>query len=146
LPAQNPEFFSSELFYTNMKRAIHSHQAPAAIGPYSQAITSGNLAPTLIALSGQLGIDPGTGNLVSGEVREQTVQALKNVEAILKEAGYSLKNVVKTTVFLADMSDFAAMNEIYAGFFTEPFPARSTVAVKSLPKNALVEIEALAFC
>jgi 2-iminobutanoate/2-iminopropanoate deaminase len=124
-----------------MKQAIYSNQAPAAIGPYSQAVNSGKLT----VLSGQLGIDPGSGNLVSGGVKEQTVQVFKNIEAILQEAGHSLKDVVKTTVFLADMSDFTAMNEIYAGFFTEPYPARSTVAVKSLPKNALVEIEVLVF-
>jgi 2-iminobutanoate/2-iminopropanoate deaminase len=125
----------------HMKKAIHSSQAPAAIGPYSQAVCAGNLT----VLSGQLGIDPATASLVPGGIREQTVQAFKNMEAILNTAGHSLKDVVKTTVFLADMSDFTAMNDVYAGFFTEPFPARSTVAVKSLPKNALVEIEALVF-
>ncbi|MDR2628018.1 MAG: RidA family protein [Dysgonamonadaceae bacterium] len=124
-----------------MKKAIHSPQAPAAIGPYSQAVGSAHLT----VLSGQLGIDPHTGHLVAGGVKEQTEQVLKNIAAILKESGHSQEDVVKTTVFLTDMSDFAAMNEVYARFFTEPFPARSTVAVRSLPKNALVEIEVLVF-
>jgi 2-iminobutanoate/2-iminopropanoate deaminase len=124
-----------------MKKVIQSLCAPAAIGPYSQAICIGNM----LVLSGQLGIDANTGQLVAGGIKEQTSQVLKNIDAILKEAGKSPKDVVKTTVFLASMSDFADMNEIYAGFFTEPFPARSTVAVQSLPKNALVEIEILAY-
>ena len=126
---------------TIMKQRINTEKAPAAIGPYSQAIDSGN---GLIFVSGQLPIDPATGAFPEGGVQAQTRQSLTNAKAILEEAGLSLANVVKTTVFLADMGDFAAMNEIYAQFFTEPFPARSAVAVKTLPKNALVEIECIA--
>ena len=126
---------------TIMKQRINTEKAPAAIGPYSQAIDSGT---GLIFVSGQLPIDPATGAFPEGGVKEQTRQSLTNAKAILEEAGLSLANVVKTTVFLADMGDFAAMNEIYAQFFTEPFPARSAVAVKTLPKNALVEIECIA--
>ena len=126
---------------TIMKQRINTEKAPAAIGPYSQAIDSGT---GLIFVSGQLPIDPATGAFPEGGVQAQTRQSLTNAKAILEEAGLSLANVVKTTVFLADMGDFAAMNEIYAQFFTEPFPARSAVAVKTLPKNALVEIECIA--
>lgn len=120
-----------------MKKVIATKNAPAAIGPYSQAIEAGNM----LFASGQLGIDPATGNFVEGGVKEQTVQAFKNVHAILAEAGYSIDQVVKTTVFLADMADFATMNEVYASQFEGAFPARSAVAVKTLPKNGLVEIE-----
>ena len=123
-----------------MKKVLATTQAPAAIGPYSQGISAGNMT----FLSGQLGIDPATGDFVTNEVKGQTEQSLKNVQAILKETGLTLKQVVKTTVFLADMNDFAAMNEMYATFFEEPYPARSTIAVKTLPKNALVEIEVIA--
>lgn len=123
-----------------MKKVISTTNAPAAIGPYSQAIQHGNM----LFASGQLGIDPATGNFVEGGVTEQTIQAFKNVHAILQAAGYSIDDVVKTTVFLADMGDFAAMNEIYAAQFTGDFPARSAVAVKTLPKNGLVEIEFIA--
>ena len=126
---------------TIMKQRINTEKAPAAIGPYSQAIDSGT---GLIFVSGQLPIDPATGAFPEGGVQAQTRQSLTNTKAILEEAGLSLANVVKTTVFLADMGDFAAMNEIYAQFFTDPFPARSAVAVKTLPKNALVEIECIA--
>lgn len=126
---------------TIMKQRINTEKAPAAIGPYSQAIDSGT---GLIFVSGQLPIDPATGTFPEGGVQAQTRQSLTNAKAILEEAGLSLANVVKTTVFLADMGDFAAMNEIYAQFFTDPFPARSAVAVKTLPKNALVEIECIA--
>ena len=126
---------------TIMKQRINTEKAPAAIGPYSQAIDSGT---GLIFVSGQLPIDPATGAFPEGGVQAQTRQSLTNAKAILEEAGLSLANVVKTTVFLADMGDFAAMNEIYAQFFTDPFPARSAVAVKTLPKNALVEIECIA--
>lgn len=124
----------------NMK-PISTDNAPAAIGPYSQAIDSGK---GLIFLSGQIPVDPATGAFAEGGIKEQTRQSLLNAEAILKAAGLSLSNVVKTTVFLADMGDFAAMNEVYAQFFKEPFPARSAVAVKALPKGALVEIECVA--
>lgn len=122
-------------------KPIQSDKAPAAIGPYSQAISSG---AGLVFVSGQLPIDPATGAFPEGGVKEQTHQSLTNAAAILEAAGLSLKNVVKTTVFLADMADFAAMNEVYAQFFTAPFPARSAVAVKTLPKGALVEIECIA--
>ena len=124
-----------------MKQRINTDNAPAAIGPYSQAIDSGT---GLIFVSGQLPIDPATGAVPEGGVQEQTRQSLTNAKAILEAAGLGLANVVKTTVFLADMGDFAAMNEIYAQFFSEPFPARSAVAVKTLPKGALVEIECIA--
>ena len=121
-------------------KAISTKKAPAAIGPYSQAIQVGNLVYT----SGQIPINPATGTFVEGGIKEQTRQSLSNVRAILGEAGLSMANVVKTTVFLADMADFAEMNAVYAEFFAEPYPARSAVAVKSLPKGALVEIEVVA--
>ena len=123
-----------------MKKAISTTKAPAAIGPYSQAIKVGNLVYT----SGQIPIDPATGNFVEGGIKEQTRQSLSNVKAILEEAGLTMANVVKTTVFMADMNDFADMNAVYAEFFAEPYPARSAVAVKTLPKGALVEIEVVA--
>ncbi|MBP5345125.1 MAG: RidA family protein [Bacteroidales bacterium] len=123
-----------------MKKAISTTKAPAAIGPYSQAIKVGNLVYT----SGQIPIDPATGNFVEGGIKEQTRQSLTNVKAILEEAGLTMKNVVKTTVFMADMADFADMNAVYSEFFAEPYPARSAVAVKTLPKGALVEIEVVA--
>ena len=121
-------------------KVISTKQAPAAIGPYSQAIQVGNLVYT----SGQIPIDPSTGAFVEGGIKEQTRQSLTNVKAILEEAGLSMSNVVKTTVFMADMGDFAEMNAVYAEFFSEPYPARSAVAVKTLPKGALVEIEVVA--
>ena len=121
-------------------KAISTKKAPAAIGPYSQAIQVGNL----IYASGQIPIDPTTGAFVEGGIKEQTRQSLTNVKAILEEAGLSMGDVVKTTVFLADINDFADMNSVYAEFFTEPYPARSAVAVKALPKGALVEIEVIA--
>ncbi|MBO7137345.1 MAG: RidA family protein [Bacteroidaceae bacterium] len=123
-----------------MKEVISTKQAPAAIGPYSQAIRVGNLVYT----SGQIPINPATGVFVEGGIKEQTRQSLTNVKAILEKVGLSMSNVIKTTVFMADMSDFADMNVVYAEFFTEPFPARSAVAVKSLPKGALVEVEVVA--
>jgi len=123
-----------------MKQVINTSTAPAAIGPYSQAILVGNLVYT----SGQIPIDPATGSFIEGGIKAQTHQSLNNVQAILSEAGLSMSNVIKTTVFMADMNDFAAMNEVYAEFFTEPYPARSAVAVKTLPKGALVEIEVIA--
>ena len=123
-----------------MKKVINTNQAPAAIGPYSQAIKVGNLVYT----SGQIPINPATGNFVEGGIKEQTRQSLTNIKAILEEAGLSMNNVVKTTVFLADMNDFADMNSVYAEFFAEPYPARSAVAVKTLPKGAIVEIEVVA--
>ena len=122
-------------------KPISTEKAPAAIGPYSQAIDSG---AGLIFLSGQLPIDPATGAFPEGGIEAQTRQSILNAEAILRAAGLTLSHVVKTTVFLADMGDFAAMNEVYARFFQPPFPARSAVAVKTLPKGALVEIECIA--
>ena len=121
-------------------KAISTKKAPAAIGPYSQAIRVGNLVYT----SGQIPIDPATGAFVEGGIREQTRQSLTNVRAILSEAGLAMSDVVKTTVFMADMNDFAEMNGVYAEFFAEPYPARSAVAVKTLQKGALVEIEVVA--
>ena len=121
-------------------KAIHTNNAPAAIGPYSQAIEVNGF----VFASGQIPIDPATGDFVEGGIKEQTKQALTNSGNILKEAGTDLSHVVKTTVYMADMGDFAAMNEIYAQFFNEPYPARSAVAVKALPKGALVEVEVLA--
>ena len=123
-----------------MKKVISTTKAPAAIGPYSQAIQVGNLIYT----SGQIPIDPATGSFVEGGIKEQTRQSLINVKAILEDAGLTMDNVVKTTVFMADMNDFADMNAVYAEFFAEPYPARSAVAVKTLPKGALVEIEVVA--
>ena len=123
-----------------MKEVINTKAAPAAIGPYSQAIKVGNLVYT----SGQIPIDPTTGSFVEGGIKEQTRQSLTNVKAVLEEAGLTMANVIKTTVFMADMNDFADMNAVYAEFFTEPYPARSAVAVKTLPKGALVEIEVVA--
>ena len=122
-------------------KPISTNKAPAAIGPYSQGVDSGT---GLVFLSGQLPIDPSTGAFPEGGIKEQTRQSILNAKAILEAAGLGLQNVVKTTVFLADMADFAAMNEVYAHFFTQPFPARSAVAVKTLPKCALVEIECIA--
>jgi len=121
-------------------KAISTEKAPAAIGPYSQAIQVGNLVYT----SGQIPIDPATGMIVTGGIKEQTLQSLTNVKAILEEVGLTMSNVLKTTVFMADMGDFADMNSVYAEFFTEPYPVRSAVAVKTLPKGALVEIEVIA--
>ena len=123
-----------------MKKVISTSKAPAAIGPYSQAIQVGNL----VFASGQIPIDPATGSFVAGGVKEQARQSLTNVKAILEEVGLTMSNVVKTTVFMADMNDFADMNSVYAEFFSEPYPARSAVAVKTLPKGALVEIEVIA--
>ena len=121
-------------------QAIHTEKAPKAIGPYSQAIKVGNL----VFASGQVPIVPATGEFVEGGIKEQTRQALTNAQNILKAAGTDLAHVVKTTVYLDSMDDFAAMNEVYAEFFSQPFPARSAVAVEKLPKGALVEVEVLA--
>jgi 2-iminobutanoate/2-iminopropanoate deaminase len=123
-----------------MKKIIATAHAPAAIGPYSQAVRAGNL----LFVSGQLGLDPRTGNLVQGGVSQQTLQAFDNIRAILAEAGYTTANIVKTTVFLTDMADFATVNEVYAAQFEGDFPARSAVAVKTLPKDGQVEIEVIA--
>ena len=124
-----------------MKKVISTSKAPAAIGPYSQAIQVGNL----VFASGQIPIDPATGSFVAGGVKEQARQSLTNVKAILDEAGLTLDNVVKTTVFLADMNDFAAFNEVYGRYFVS-LPARSCVAVKELPKHVLCEVETVAVC
>lgn len=120
-------------------KTIHTNQAPAAIGPYSQAIQTGNMLFT----SGQVPLCPETGNVVGNTIEEQATQVMKNISAILKEAGTDFNHVVKTTCFLADMNDFAAFNEIYADYFTGK-PARSCVAVKTLPKNVLCEVEVIA--
>ena len=121
-------------------KSISTNQAPAAIGPYSQAIEANGF----IYASGQLPIDPATGAFPEGGIKEQTRQSILNAQAILKEAGADLSNVVKTTVLLADIADFGAMNEVYASFFNAPYPARSAFAVRDLPKGALVEIEMIA--
>ena len=121
-------------------KAIHTEKAPAAIGPYSQAIEVNGLVYT----SGQIPVDPATGEFAEGGIKEQTRQSLTNVKNILEQAGTDMSKVVKTTVFLNDMNDFAAMNEVYAQFFQQPYPARSAVAVEKLPKGALVEIEVVA--
>lgn len=121
-------------------KAIHTEKAPAAIGPYSQAIEVNGFVYT----SGQLPVDPATGEFAPGGIKEQTHQSLTNIKSILEQAGTSMNNVIKTTVFLNDMNDFAAMNEVYAQFFQQPYPARSAVAVEKLPKGALVEIEVVA--
>ena len=144
---QQEDFYTSEESSNNniksnnrMKKVIKTSLAPAAIGPYSQAIQKGDF----LFASGQLGMDPITGDFVNGGVKEQAVQVFKNIKAILSEAGYTFDEIVKTTVFLADMTDFATVNEVYASQFAGDFPARSAVAVKTLPKNGLVEIEIIA--
>ncbi len=123
-----------------MKKQINTAAAPAAIGPYSQAIEANGI----VFVSGQLPIDPATGAFAEGGIKELTRQSLTNMKAILAEAGLTMANVVKTTVFLADIADFAEMNEVYASFFEGVCPARSAVAVKTLPKEARVEIECIA--
>lgn len=124
-----------------MSEIIETVNAPAAIGPYSQAVLAGNM----LYISGQLPIDPKTGAIASENVQVQTEQSLKNICAILTEAGYSCSDVVKTTVLLSDISDFTAMNEVYAKFFKEKCPARAAFSVKDLPKGARVEIEVVAY-
>jgi 2-iminobutanoate/2-iminopropanoate deaminase len=122
------------------RHAVSTTGAPAAIGPYSQGIASGEL----VFCSGQLGLDPATGDLVDGGVEAQAERALRNLAAVLDAAGATFDDVVKTTIFLADIGDFAAVNAVYAGFMPDPPPARSTFAVGALPKGGLVEIEAIA--
>ena len=122
------------------RQAVSTNGAPAAIGPYSQGITSGDL----VFCSGQLGLDPATGNMVDGGVEAQAERALRNVGAVLDAAGVGMGDIVKTTLFLANMDDFAAVNAIYATFMPDPPPARSTFAVSALPKGGLIEIEAIA--
>ena len=121
-------------------KVLHTEKAPAAIGPYSQAIEANGM----VFASGHIPLDPATGEVVEGGIKEQTRQALTNAAGVMEAAGLTLANVVKTTVFMADMNDFAAMNEVYSTFFSEPFPARSAVAVKALPKGVLVEVECIA--
>lgn len=121
-------------------KVISTSKAPAAIGPYSQAIHAG----TLVFVSGQLPVDPATGEFAEGGIKELTRQSLTNMKYILESEGLTMGHVVKTTVFLADMADFAEMNEVYAEFFAQPYPARSAVAVKTLPKGARVEVECIA--
>lgn len=121
-------------------KAIHTDKAPKAIGPYSQAIEAGGL----VFVSGQLPVNPTTGEFAEGGIKEQTRQSLANAQQVLQAAGTDLSRVVKTTVFLSDMDNFGAMNEVYAEFFSQPFPARSAFAVRTLPKGALVEIECIA--
>lgn len=123
-----------------MKQIVETKSAPQAIGPYSQAV----VAAGLVFASGQIPIDPQTGQFVEGGIAEQTEQVMKNLSALLEAAGTKLERVVKTTVFLADMNDFAAMNEVYGRFFTEKPPARATVEAARLPRDARVEIEAIA--
>ena len=123
-----------------MNKAIHTENAPAAIGPYSQAIRAGST----VYVSGQLPIDPATGAFPEGGIREHTAQSLKNIQAILAQEGFTMADVVKTTVLLKDIGDFAAMNEVYATFFTQPYPARAAFQVAKLPKDGLVEIEVVA--
>lgn len=123
-----------------MKNVVSTQKAPAAIGPYSQAIKSGNT----LYVSGQMGANPETGALVSDDVKEQAAQALRNLQAVITEAGATIENVCKVTVFLTDMADFQAVNAVYSEVFNNTPPARSCVAVAALPKNARVEIEAIA--
>jgi len=125
-----------------MKKVIATPKAPAAIGPYSQAIQAGGM----LFISGQLPIDPATGAFASQDISGQTRQSLENIGAILAEAGCDFSHVVKVTVLLADIGDFAAMNTVYADYFKENCPARAAFAVKALPKGALIEIEAIAVC
>ncbi len=124
-----------------MKKVISTDKAPAAIGPYSQAIKAGDF----VYASGQIPIDPSSGAIVAGDIKAQAEQSLKNLKSVLEAAGCAMYDVIKTTVFITDMANFAAVNEIYAKYFDKDCPARSCVAVKELPKAALVEIEAVAF-
>ncbi|MFP6314510.1 RidA family protein [Helicobacter pylori] len=123
-----------------MKEVIHSTLAPKAIGPYSQAIATNDL----VFVSGQLGIDASTGEFKGADIHSQTTQSMENIKAILKEAGLGMDSVVKTTILLKNLDDFSVVNGIYGSYFTEPYPARATFQVAKLPKDALVEIEAIA--
>ena len=122
------------------KSAVSAPDAPKAIGPYSHAVRTGQL----LFVSGQVPIDPATGNLVEGDIAAQTQRVMQNIDAVLKAASLSLRDVVRTTIFLADMNDFAAVNAVYGTFFSDPYPARATVQVSRLPKDARVEIDAIA--
>ena len=124
-----------------MKKIVKTDRAPAPVGPYSQAVISGDF----IFTAGQIAIDPESGELERAEIKLQTDQVIRNLKAVLEEAGSELSKVVKTTVFLKNMDDFGAMNEVYAGYFTEDAPARSAVEVSRLPKDVMVEIECIAF-
>ncbi len=124
----------------NVKRSIHSDKAPKALGPYSQAIEMGNM----LFCAGQIPIDPDSGSLVEGGIAEQTIRVFQNIKAVLNAADYNFNHVVKSTVFMTDLSHFAEMNEIYAKNFVEPFPARSTIQVSALPKGSMIEIEVIA--
>ncbi|WP_441726456.1 RidA family protein [Helicobacter pylori] len=123
-----------------MKEVIHSTLAPKAIGPYSQAVATNDL----VFISGQLGIDASTGEFKGTDIHSQTTQSMENIKAILKEAGLGMDSVVKTTILLKSLDDFSVVNEIYGSYFKEPYPARATFQVAKLPKDALVEIEAIA--
>lgn len=123
-----------------MKKIINTPNAPAPIGPYSQAVMTGDL----LFISGQVALIPGTGELANADIAEETTQVMKNLQAILTEAGMDFSNIIKTTIFLSDMALFGAVNEIYANYFTSDFPARETVAVKGLPKSVNVEISMIA--
>ena len=124
----------------DMKEAITSPDAPSAIGPYSPAIRAGQL----LFLSGQIPLDPATGHLIAGDIKAETRRVMENIGALLEAAGLDYSAVVRTTVFLADMNDFAAMNEVYGGYFSQPYPARATVQAARLPKDARVEIDVIA--
>ena len=123
-----------------MKKIIYSEKAPKPIGPYSQAVEVDNL----VFLSGQIGIDPNTGNIVAGGVAAETRQVMANIRAVLEKANLTFANIIKTTIFLSNLADFTEVNQIYAEYFTKDFPARSTVEVKALPKGVKIEIEAIA--
>jgi 2-iminobutanoate/2-iminopropanoate deaminase len=123
-----------------MRQAISTPAAPPAIGPYSQAVRAGSF----VFVSGQIPLDPGTGQMTGGDIRAQTHQVMRNLGEVLKAAGASLDHVVRTTIYLADMADFAAVNDVYGGYFSTPAPARATVQVARLPRDARVEIDAVA--
>jgi len=123
-----------------MKERVQTSGAPAAIGPYSQGIK----IPGLVFCSGQIPLDPASGQMIEGGIREQTERVMNNLKAVLEAAGSSLDNVVRSTIFLADLADFSDVNEVYASFFSEPYPARSTVQVARLPKDARVEVDVIA--
>jgi 2-iminobutanoate/2-iminopropanoate deaminase len=136
----HPHGFARFAGFAFMKQAISAPGAPRAIGPYSQAVRAGQL----LFLSGQVALDPASGQMIEGGIAEQTRRVFDNLGAVLAAAGRSFADVVRTTVFLADMNDFAAMNEVYGQYFKEPFPARATVQVARLPKDARVEIDLIA--
>jgi len=139
MPATGTEDFNKKYLIMN-KMVISTQKAPKAVGPYSQAVESNGL----IFVSGQIPLDAQTGELVVGGVKEQCIQVLKNIQFILQEAGCGFENVIKSTVYLTDMKDFAIMNEVYSTFYKEPYPARVAFAVVALPKGALLEIDVIA--